>query len=57
MQKVDVDLGSLPFSEGGHLLIKRALRSAGAGNSIPSSAVRLISKSTCVPGVATRAMI
>jgi hypothetical protein len=32
--QIDVDLGSLPFSEGGHLLIKRALRSAGAGKSI-----------------------
>src|SRR6202167_2526813 len=32
--QIDVDLGSLPFSEGGHLLIKRALRKAGAGRSI-----------------------
>jgi hypothetical protein len=35
--QIDVDLGSLPFSEGGHLLIKRALRGAGAGKSITVS--------------------
>ena len=32
--QVDVDLGSLRFSEGGHLLVKRALRKAGAGQAI-----------------------
>jgi hypothetical protein len=32
--QVDVDLGPLAFSEGGHLLIKRALRHAGAGKSV-----------------------
>jgi hypothetical protein len=31
---INVDLGSLPFAEGGHLLIKRALRNAGPGESI-----------------------
>jgi len=31
---LDVDLGPLAFVEGGHLLIKRALRNAGAGKSI-----------------------
>jgi len=31
---LDVDLGELAFSEGGHLLIKHALRNAGAGESI-----------------------
>jgi TusA-related sulfurtransferase len=32
--QIDLDLGSLAFSEGGHLLIKRALRNAGPGNTI-----------------------
>jgi hypothetical protein len=32
--QIDLDLGPLGFSEGGHLLIKRALRNAGAGQSI-----------------------
>src|ERR1700746_2592212 len=32
--QVDIDLGPLSFSEGGHLLVKRALRKAGAGNAI-----------------------
>ena len=32
--QIDVELGPLGFSEGGHLLIKRALRKAGAGKSI-----------------------
>jgi TusA-related sulfurtransferase len=32
--QVDLDLGSLAFSEGGHLLIKRALRNVGPGQSI-----------------------
>ena len=32
--QVDVDLGSLRFSEGGQLLVKRALRKAGAGQAI-----------------------
>jgi TusA-related sulfurtransferase len=31
---VDVDLGSLSFSEGGHLLVKHALRRAGSGKAI-----------------------
>jgi TusA-related sulfurtransferase len=34
---VEVDLGALAFSEGGHLLVKRALRNAGAGQSIAVS--------------------
>jgi len=32
--QIDVDLGSLAFSDGGHLLVKRALRSAGPGGSV-----------------------
>jgi len=32
--QIDVDLGSLRFSEGGHLLVKRALRKAGTGQAI-----------------------
>jgi hypothetical protein len=32
--QVEVDLGSLAFSEGGHLLIKRALRKAKSGGTI-----------------------
>jgi len=32
--QADVDLGALAFSEGGHLLVKRALRNAAAGQSI-----------------------
>jgi hypothetical protein len=32
--QVDVDLGPLSFSEGGHLLVKHALRKAGAGKAI-----------------------
>src|SRR6476646_8641968 len=32
--QIEVDLGPVPFSEGGHLLIKRALRKAGAGHAI-----------------------
>jgi hypothetical protein len=32
--QIDVDLGALGFSEGGHLLVKRALRNAGAGHAI-----------------------
>lgn len=31
---INVDLGSLAFSEGGHLLVKHALQNAGAGKSI-----------------------
>ncbi|HTZ99574.1 MAG TPA: hypothetical protein VMB02_04520 [Candidatus Aquilonibacter sp.] len=31
---IDVDLGSLSFVDGGHLLVKRALRAAGPGASI-----------------------
>src|SRR5262249_51674002 len=31
---VDVDLGSLSFSQGGHLLVKRALQRVGAGKAI-----------------------
>jgi hypothetical protein len=31
---VDVDLGTLPFSEGGHLLVKRALRGRAAGAAV-----------------------
>jgi hypothetical protein len=32
--QVDVDLGGLGFAEGGHLLVKRALRHAGPGHAI-----------------------
>jgi TusA-related sulfurtransferase len=32
--QIDVDLGALGFSDGGHLLVKRALRTAGPGDSI-----------------------
>ena len=32
--QIEVDLGPVPFSEGGHLLIKRALRKAGTGHAI-----------------------
>lgn len=32
--QIDVDLGTLGFGEGGHLLVKRALRHAGAGHPI-----------------------
>jgi hypothetical protein len=32
--QVDVDLAELAFSEGGHLLVKRALRKVGAGHAI-----------------------
>jgi TusA-related sulfurtransferase len=32
--KADIDLGELGFSEGAHLLVKRALRKAGAGQAI-----------------------
>jgi TusA-related sulfurtransferase len=32
--QIDVDLGALAFSEGGHLLVKRALRTAGPNSSI-----------------------
>jgi hypothetical protein len=32
--QVDVDLRTVGFTEGGHLLVKRALRNAGAGNAI-----------------------
>jgi hypothetical protein len=32
--QIDVDLSNVSFSEGGHLLVKRALRHAGAGQTI-----------------------
>jgi TusA-related sulfurtransferase len=32
--QIDVDLGTLGFSDGGHLLVKRALRTVGPGGSI-----------------------
>src|SRR5947207_10228101 len=32
--QIDLDLGELGFSEGGHLLVKRALRKTDAGQSI-----------------------
>jgi hypothetical protein len=35
--QVDVDLSEVGFSEGGHLLVKRALRKAGAGHAITVS--------------------